>query len=167
MWSCVGLRYLRYKGWGWVGRVPLFVRIDDEGLLCIVLRPRITHDYGWLRRVVHYRRARSRYICRRRQLEHATVREVKTPITGKVYLQISSSPKVHSKWSPTLCHACVSCILAGNTPQLRFHLPGPSEADCCEVCSPEVRDDPTLWGLDDGGNEFFLWNSSMTKSSSS
>ena len=38
---------------------------------------------------------------------------------------------------------------------------------CSEFCSPEARDDPTLWGVDDDGNECFLWNNSIEESSNS
>ena len=55
--------------------------------------------------------------------------------------------------------------LGGNKPQFRFHVRGYSEADCAIFCSSEARDDPTLWGVDDDGNECFLWNRSMAESS--
>ena len=70
--------------------------------------------------------------------------ENKTPITGKAYLHSTTSPKVHTKRSPNLRHACASCTFAENTPQLRFHFRGQSEAGCSEFCSLEALDDPWL-----------------------
>ena len=87
-WSCVGLRYLRYRGWALVGRVRRFVHGDDEGLLYSALCPHITHDFGWLRRVVNCRSSRSRHFFWRAQHKHTTVGETKTPKTGKVYPHI-------------------------------------------------------------------------------
>ena len=142
------------------------MRSDDEDFLYIGLRPHSTQDMGWLRHAwsTNYRTARMRHICWRPQHEHATVDENKTPITGKVYPHLTASPEVHTKRSLTVSHACVSGTFAENTPQLSFHFRGHSEADCSELCSPEARDNPTLWGVDDDGNECFLWNSSMAES---
>ena len=78
-----------------------------------------------------------------------------------------ASPQVHTKRSLTLRHACVSRTFMENKPQFRFHSRGHSKADCSEFCSPEARDDLTLWDVDDDGNECFLWNSSMAESSDS
>ena len=84
-----------------------------------------------------------------------------------VYPYLTASPKVHTKRCLTLCHACVSCTLGENTPQFRLHFRGHSEAYCAVFCSPEAQDDPTLQGVDDDGNECFLWNSSMADNSNS
>ena len=71
------------KVWGWVRRVRRSVRGNDEGLVHIALRPHINDDLSWLRRVLNYRRARSRHICWCPQYEHATIGENKTSTAGK------------------------------------------------------------------------------------
>ena len=75
-----------------------------------------------------------------------------------------ASPKVETKRTLTVRHACASCTFAVTAPQLRFHFLARPEADCAEFFSPEARDDPSLWGVDDDGNECFLWNSSVAES---
>ena len=83
MLSCVGLHYLRCKGWGWVLRVRRSVRKNDKGIFDIPLRPHNNDRLSRLRRVVNYRRARSRHMWWRSQHQHATIGENKTSIAGK------------------------------------------------------------------------------------